>query len=173
MCVSVSVPSPGRGPCLAFPSTLPAAQPLAVWTAPAGSADCSQIALCTETNITCVTQVYCMTWQEWSWLIPTLIIGWCCYTDLLNRGVDWSYLGLRCSAQLRLPQCFDVCESCHKLQLYLFLFLFLLLLLLRNLTSNCELTPFLRAKLIKKKCAESFIWWRQEEICRHPHLCNK
>lgn len=55
-CVSVSTPSPGQGPCLAFPSELPAVQPRAVWTVPAGSADCSQTALCTETNNTGVTQ---------------------------------------------------------------------------------------------------------------------
>lgn len=63
-CVCVSSPSPGRGPCLAFPSALPAVRPRAVWTAPAGSAGSSQTDLCTETNTTGVKQVHRITGQR-------------------------------------------------------------------------------------------------------------
>lgn len=50
-CNTASSPFLNRAPCLAVPSWPPAARPHVAWTAPAPSADCSQTAPCTETNI--------------------------------------------------------------------------------------------------------------------------
>lgn len=87
-CGSVSSPSLGPGPCLAFLSALPVVRPRAASTPLAGSADCSQTALCTEKNIPGVTQEYRITGQ--CGLMPTLIICFsavlrlCCYTDIYS-----------------------------------------------------------------------------------------
>lgn len=199
--VSVRSPSPGPGLCLAFPSALPAAQPRAAWTAPARSADCSQTAPCTETNIAGVTKAswcnrfvsayrYLLTTGNISWTEEStglVCLVWLSYADWLQM-MEWVVTTVGVQLWTTMRQCLWILPQAAAVSLSF----------VSSAGANCVVTHshalldpcmpfaiFLWGMTLEK----TFFWGRQPETCRNtfdaaaretnksycfiPHFCQK